>query len=208
MTRVSKLLLIIGFICLPAFLPAQVASVKSNYLKSVTLERKQKDKEFIEDKDSPLDSISKLHFKGLNYFRVSPKWKINARIELYSNPDTIKMKTTTERLPLYLVYGKAFFLVNDQEFSLTIYRNVGLMSKPGYEDYLFIPFTDETSGKNSYGGGRYIDARIIEGNNIVIDFNKAYNPYCVYSKRYSCPVPPSENYLAIPVTAGEKSYKH
>jgi hypothetical protein len=118
------------------------------------------------------------------------------------------MKTTTERLPLYLVYGKAYFIIEGKEFALTIYRNVGLMSKPGYEDYLFVPFRDATSGLKSYGGGRYIDARIIEGDQIIIDFNKAYNPYCVYSKKYSCPIPPSENYLELMVKAGEKNYQH
>jgi uncharacterized protein len=178
------------------------------YKKLVTKERKEKDKEFSEADNSPLDHALKSQFKGLNYYEISQDWLITARLERYENPDTIKMKTTTERLPLYLIYGKAFFKLEGIDFNLTIFRNVGLMTKPGYEDYLFVPFRDETSGEGSYGGGRYIDARIIEGDSIVIDFNRSYNPYCVYSKKFSCPIPPSENYLAFPVTAGEKDFLH
>ncbi|MBK6962708.1 MAG: DUF1684 domain-containing protein [Bacteroidales bacterium] len=187
---------------------AQNLLIDSEYIASVEKERTEKNREFIEDENSPLDSIKKKEFPGLGYFGVDPKWRVSARMEKYSNPDTLKMKTTTERLPLYLVYGKAYFWVEGKEFALTIYRNVGLMSKPGYEDYLFVPFRDESSGQESYGGGRYIDAREVEGDSIVIDFNKAYNPYCVYSKKYSCPVPPAENFLELLVTAGEKDFKH
>jgi hypothetical protein len=187
---------------------AQNCAGKKEYISTIKMERAEKNKEFLNEVDSPLDSTKKKEFKGLSYFKIDQKWKVTARLEKYSKPDTIKMKTTTERLPLYLVYGKAYFDVNGSEFSLTIYRNVGLMTKPGYEDYLFVPFTDATSGLKSYGGGRYIDARIIESDHIIIDFNRAYNPYCVYSKKYSCPIPPSENYLELMVNAGEKDYQH
>lgn len=186
----------------------QKSKTDKDYIKSVNKERKEKDKEFIDADNSPLDPKYRKSFNGLDYFKVDPYWRINARIEIYEKPDTIKMKTTTERLPLYIVYGKAYFTVNGNSCELTIYRNVGLMSKPDYEDYLFVPFRDKTSGDKSYGGGRYVDARIMEGDHVIIDFNKAYNPYCVYSKKYSCPVPPSENYLEVEVTAGEKDFAH
>jgi len=208
MKQIFKLLLLAGLILVSALLPAQENRNLRQYRKSIVKERNEKDREFTEPGNSPLDSMGQQSFRGLEYFRISPSWKISARLERYSNPDTIKMKTTTERLPLYLVYGKALFTIDGKEFGLTIFRNIGLMSKPGFEDYLFVPFTDETSGNKSYGGGRYIDARIIEGDSIVIDFNKAYNPYCVYSKKYSCPVPPSENFLPVQVTAGEKAFRH
>lgn len=204
----KKTILIALLLAISALTNAQNQQTDSEYIASVERERAEKNSEFLEDEMSPLDSRKKKEFNGLSYFSIDPKWRITARLEKYSKPDTIKMKTTTERLPLYLIYGKAFFVLEGKEFALTIYRNVGLMSKPGYEDYLFVPFRDESSGMESYGGGRYIDAREVEGNSLVIDFNKAYNPYCVYSKKYSCPVPPSENFLEIPVTAGEKDYKH
>ncbi len=153
----------------------------------------------------PADNIK--DFKGLNYYKPDLKFRIEARLEKYTTPDTIKMKTTTERLPLYIVYGRAIFSVSNITDTLTIFRNVGLMSKEGYEDYLFVPFTDETSGEGSYGGGRYIDTRIPVNDIIILDFNKAYNPYCVYNKKkYSCPIPPSENYINTKIRAGEKDY--
>jgi len=204
----KKLTLVILFLVFNSGIYAQNCADKKAYVSSVKKERTEKDKEFLNEADSPLDSIKKQEFRELNYYRINPNWKVTGRLEKYPDPDTIKMKTTTERLPLYLVYGKAYFILEGKEFALTIYRNVGLMNKPGYEDYLFVPFRDATSGLKSYGGGRYIDARIIEGDQIIIDFNKAYNPYCVYSKKYSCPIPPSENFLEIKVNAGEKEFNH
>ncbi|MHC1774399.1 MAG: DUF1684 domain-containing protein [Lentimicrobium sp.] len=204
----KKSILIALLMAIYAVNNAQNLQIDSEYIASVEKERTEKNIEFLEDEMSPLDSVNKMNFKGLNYFEVDLNWKVSARLKKYSKPDTIKMKTTTERLPLYLVYGKANFIIEGREFALTIFRNVGLMNKPGYEDYLFIPFRDESSGNESYGGGRYIDAREIEGDSLLIDFNKAYNPYCVYNKKYSCPVPPAENFLKLAVTAGEMDFKH
>ncbi|MBP7982432.1 MAG: DUF1684 domain-containing protein, partial [Kaistella sp.] len=73
----------------------------------------------------------------------------------------------------------------------------------GYEDYLFLPFRDETNGKETYGGGKYIDLRIPDGNEIVIDFNQSYQPYCAYNAYdYSCPIVPEENFLPLRIEAG------
>ena len=176
------------------------------YDKELLSERNAKDEEFRTDAASPLDSVSKLSFSGLNYYKPTSEWVVKAKIERYSTPDTIQMRTTTERLPLYIVYGKARFTVKNSEVALTVYRNVGLMNKPGYEDYFFIPFTDDSSGEETYGGGRYVDVRFDRGDYLIIDFNRAYNPYCVYNKKYSCPIPPAENYIPVTVEAGEKSF--
>lgn len=194
------LLLMMGFISVSA-----QESFKS-YKKTIKKERKEKDIEFLDAKESPLAAEEIKAFRGLKYFKPDHSMVITAVLERKSTPDTIKMRTTTERLPLYIVYGTATFTINGKKDTLTIYRNVGLMSQAGFEDYLFVPFTDETSGMESYGGGRYIDTRIPMSNNIILDFNRAYNPYCVYSKRYSCPIPPRENHLDIRIVAGEKNY--
>jgi len=204
--RISTCLVIL-FLTITTGISAQSVSTEAEYLKFIETERTEKDKEFAESGDSPLDPKYKPDFKGLKYFKADFKWYITARLEKFNNPDTIRMKTTTERLPLYLVYGKAYFTIDGKEFKLTIFRNVGLMTKPGFEDYLFVPFRDETSGFDSYGGGRYMDARIINDDKIVLDFNRAYNPYCVYNKKYSCPVPPSENFLEISINAGEQDFR-
>ena len=78
------------------------------------------------------------------------------------------------------------------------------MITPSDENSLFLPFTDQTNGKELYGGGRYMDVEIPLSDAIILDFNKAYNPYCACSDRYSCPIPPQENDLQIPILLGEK----
>lgn len=189
-----------------SILGTSAQELQKNYKKTIKKERREKDIEFLDIKESPLAADEIKTFSGLKYFKPDYSMVISAELVRKSTPDTIKMKTTTERLPLYIVYGTATFTVNGIKDTLTIYRNVGLMSKAGFEDYLFVPFTDETSGIESYGGGRYIDARIPKDNTIILDFNRAYNPYCVYSKKYSCPIPPRENHLNIRIAAGEKNY--
>jgi len=116
------------------------------------------------------------------------------------------MKTTTDRLPIYRKYGEARFKLGGKDQVLSIFQNLGLMEDPEYEDYLFVPFTDETNGSESYGGGRYLDVEMPEGDRMIINFNKAYNPYCAYNAKYSCPIPPAENHLDIEVKAGVKAY--
>ena len=119
------------------------------------------------------------------------------------------MKTSTDRLPEYVKYGEAYFTLDEKELKLSIYQSTNHEKEEGYEDSLFLPYTDLTSGDGSYGGGKYLDLKIPEGNTIIIDFNKTYNPYCAYSHRYSCPVPPEENDLLVRIEAGVMDYgKH
>ena len=99
------------------------------------------------------------------------------------------------------------FDLKGKPFKLNIYQNQDLIKKEGFEDYLFLPFLDNTNGEESYGGGRYIDMRIPDGDTIIVDFNSAYNPYCAYNEKYSCPIVPRENYLDTEVRAGVKAFK-
>lgn len=117
------------------------------------------------------------------------------------------MKTTTERTPMYRVYGVITFTLNGKEHQLNIYQNLGLLNDEEYKDYLFLPFLDDTNGESTYGGGRYVESSIPDGDTIVIDFNEAYNPYCAYNKKYSCPIVPRVNYVETEVKAGVKAYK-
>ena len=116
------------------------------------------------------------------------------------------MKTTTDRLPEYVKYGDVSFELFGKSYSLNIYRNLDIVNKEGYEDYLFLPFLDDTNGVESYGGGRYIDFDIPIDNYLIIDFNTAYNPYCTYNEKYSCPIVPRENYLPLEIKAGIKAF--
>ena len=155
------------------------------------------------EETSPLTANDRAEFKGLPFFPVNHKYVVTATLEKPEKATPFKMKTTTERKPEYVVYAVATFEIEGTTYRLNIYKSYG-KSMPGYEDYLFLPFTDATNGDETYGGGRFIDLREPEGNTITIDFNKAYNPYCAYNHKYSCPVPPKENDLNIKIEAGVK----
>ena len=100
------------------------------------------------------------------------------------------------------------FKLHDSLLHLYVYQFEALMKKEKLKDYLFVPFGDATSGFESYGGGRYIEFYIsdIKNNQVILDFNKAYNPYCAYTTGYNCPIPPLENLLIVAIPAGEKNY--
>tara|TARA_R100000935_G_C2784440_1_gene143160 strand:- start:119 stop:523 length:405 start_codon:yes stop_codon:yes gene_type:complete len=132
---------------------------------------------------------------------------IEAEFVRTPNESSFAMPTTTERMPIYVRYGEAYFELEGQEFKLNIYHNQELILKPEYVDYLFVPFTDATNGDTSYGGGRYLDMNIPKLNTVTLNFNKAYNPYCAYNGKYSCPIPPAENNISIAIAAGVKAYK-
>ena len=111
-------------------------------------------------------------------------------------------------MALYRKYGIARFTLDNKKLELSIYQNQKLMTSLEYAEHLFLPFNDTSNGKSTYEGGRFIDLEIpSEGSQtIVIDFNKAYNPYCAYNHKYSCPIPPAENYLQVAISAGVKAY--
>jgi len=156
---------------------------------------------------SPLTKKDLKTFKALAFFPVDNKFKVTANFKLTKDSKPFKMATSTTRTPIYKCYGIATFTIAGKEYSLEVYQNQDPNRDPKYKDDLFLPFTDETNGFASYGGGRYIDLKIPAGNTIEIDFNHAYNPYCAYSDRYSCPVPPRVNFLPTKINAGVKAYK-
>jgi uncharacterized protein (DUF1684 family) len=105
-----------------------------------------------------------------------------------------------------LRYGYFEFDAGGKMCRVQVYRTIENIQAGGRE--LFIPFRDATSGQETYGAGRYLDLRENTTGAYELDFNKAYNPYCAYTETYSCPVPPAENTLPIPIPAGEKTYNH
>lgn len=177
-----------------------IASIK-DFQNNLNLEFKNKN-------ESPLTEEDRIKFKSLDFFPIDSTYQIHAKLELEKDAKIFSMPTTTDRLPLYKKYGKATFIIDGKELTLSIYQNQDLIQQPNYKNYLFIPFTDLTNGKETYGGGRYIDLEIPSGDTIVIDFNKAYNPYCAYNSKYSCPIPPKENNLNVSIKAGVKKYKN
>ncbi len=157
---------------------------------------------------TPLDEEDLRDFQELEFFEINPEYRIQAEFVRTPAEPPFTMKTSTDRLPVYVKYGELYFSLNGKDFKLNLYQNQELIQDPEYFDYLFLPFTDLTNGKTTYEGGRYIDFRIPETDKVILDFNKAYNPYCAYSGRYSCPIPPVENDLDTEILAGVKSYKN
>jgi uncharacterized protein (DUF1684 family) len=163
--------------------------------------------EYADIKTSPLTEDDVITFSSLDFYPIDKKYYVKAKFIRTPDEKLFNMLTTTSRLSKYVKYGEASFEIEDKKLKLDIYQSLSLKKKPKYKDYLFLPFTDNTSGKESYEGGRYIDLKIPKGDTIIIDFNKAYNPYCAYNYKYSCPIPPKGNHLDIAIKAGVKKYK-
>ena len=163
-------------------------------------------KKFADSTSSPLKSEDLKTFKNLNFFNIDSKYIVEAKLVRTKREKVFKMKTSTDRLPEYKKYGELYFTVNGKDLKLNVYQNIDLIKKKEYKNYLFLPFTDVTCGNDSYTAGRYIDLRIPKSGTIIIDFNKAYNPYCAYNYKYSCPIVPAENNLAIEIKAGVKQF--
>jgi len=193
-------------VMLVSFLTGFSQPFPGTYLESILQSREEKNKEFLESAKSPLLEEEKATFKGLNYFPPDSTYRVVARLSRLDNPFHFKMKTTTDRLPEYALYGTVHFTLEGTELQLNVYQNIELKKKPGYENYLFIPFNDPTNDAETYGGGRFLDSGIPEGDTLILDFNKAYNPYCAYNHKYSCPIPPEENTLPVRIPAGEKKW--
>lgn len=169
--------------------------------------QKELNAEYKDASTSPLKDKDRKNFKGLEFFKVDTSFVVNAKFERTPDETPFEMKTTTDRLPVYVKYGVITFNLKGNTYQLNVYQNQDLNKKDGYENYLFLPFLDDTNGEESYGGGRYIDIRIPESDELVVDFNQAYNPYCAYNEKYSCPIVPRENYLPLKVEAGVKVFK-
>ena len=146
--------------------------------------------------------------KDFRFFKPDENYLVKATFLKLQDSTGFIMKTSGSKDKKFFRYGRVSFQLNGTDLSLVVYQNEQLMQDTAFENYLFLPFTDLTNGEESYGGGRYLDLEIskLKNNSILIDFNKAYNPYCAYASGYNCPVPPRENNLSIAIRAGEKVY--
>lgn len=149
-------------------------------------------------------------FRGLPFYEPDSAFVVYATVKKIKKAKWFFMKTTTDRLPEYRPYAEIKFELEGKNHRLICYQSRQLMNNPDYEDYLFLPFTDLSSGEGSYGGGRYLDLRLgeIKKGRVVLDFNYAYNPYCAYNHKYSCPIPPAENHLNVAIKAGAAAYNY
>lgn len=183
------------------------ALAQTPYATQLANHRDQYKAEFLESSGGPLrtrEAVSKLQF-----YPADSTYRVTATVTLTPTAQPINLPTSGGTVAVQQPYALLSFKLNDKPYQLTVYRSLSLANNPKYRDYLFLPFKDATSGRATYGGGRYLDLRTgdIQNGQLVLDFNKAYNPYCAYSDGYHCPIPPRVNWLSAAVEAGEKTYK-
>ncbi len=185
-----------------------ISQNNNDSIKEIEEYQASENEEFSNSETTILDSLDFKDFKALEFYPIDLKYRIEAKFIRTPNEKPFLMPTTTDRLPEYVKYGEAHFTIDDKPLKLALYKSTKPYDDPKYKDYLFLPFTDYTSGDGSYGGGRFLDTWIPDGDIILLDFNKSYNPYCAYNKRYSCPIPPKENDLLVRIEAGVKDFVH
>lgn len=147
--------------------------------------------------------------KGFRFYAPNPAYRFIARFEKATDSKWFNMPTSGKIQKAFRVYGTLYFSKGDTALQLPVYQSQGLLESPKYRDNLFLPFTDLTSGDETYASGRYIDLKLgdIQNGQVVLDFNKAYNPYCAYvTGKYNCPIPPQTNQLPVAIMAGEKIF--
>ncbi len=190
------------FLCIHFF----VFSQQSSYQQEINVHRTHLNTLFKSKRKSPLPKAEISKFKGLPFFKIQEKHKIKAKLTYTFNSPINYIQNTNGQTEAYQQYALASFSLDGKKLSLSIYQSMALKNKRGYENYLFIPFTDESNGKTTYSGGRYLDTIIPKNPTgyIILDFNKAYNPYCAYNKNYICPIPPKNNHLNMEILAGVK----
>ncbi len=170
------------------------------YVAELEAERAAKDAFFRSHPASPIPPEERQHFASLEYYPPNPALRFVVRLERIEPPEPLSIPTSTGDEEHYERIGYVSFEVEGQPVRLAVYRSVANGS-------LFIPFRDATSGTETYGGGRYLEPIPLGDDKLLLDFNRAYNPYCAYSDEWSCPLPPPENWLKVPIRAGEKAYR-
>jgi uncharacterized protein (DUF1684 family) len=174
-----------------------MSAVQQRYLESLHTHRVAQNRFFATDPRSPLTREQQAAFDSLSYFAPDPAF--HSQLRLVPSPDDqpLVMPTSSGDQRTYQDLGTVSFKVAGQEATLHVYQPIEGGS-------LFIPFRDTTSGRESYGAGRYLEPRRLGADLLLVDFNLAYNPWCAYNDAFSCPLPPITNWLRVPIRAGER----
>jgi len=176
----------------------------SEWKEQIESERKSKDWFFTQNWQSPIKLQDRPKFRGLDYFPPDPNYRFELKLKEYKQKKTVKMAYTKGEEQEFIRWGEFRFKIDGKECTLQAYK------AEQNEERMFVPFRDKTNGKETYGAGRYIDLDSYSDFTLsgkwILDFNKAYNPWCIYSEKYTCPFVPPENWLEVSIRAGEKDY--
>lgn len=197
-------------VCLCGFLVIMSACSEKNtplpaWQEVLRGERREKDNAFKSGSGSPLPEKDRAGFRGLDYYPVDPSLRFTVRLNRYPSPREVRIGTNTGEIRSGLRYGYFEFEAGGRVCQLQAYRMNE--DQGGRGPSLFVPFKDATTGRETYAAGRYIELPENTSGTYELDFNRAYNPFCAYGTDYSCPVPPAENTLPVPIRAGEKKYR-
>jgi uncharacterized protein (DUF1684 family) len=197
------LILVIIVVIVSLFYAFQGSQDQSAYIAEIKKEREEKDTFMKNAGESPF-ADQKEKFTGLKYFPADAKYKVTATLTPIKDKKQVILATNDGKEQRYLEYAQAEFDLDGFHNTLLILE---IIDMGPFRGKLFLAFGDATSAEETYGAGRYLDIAKVQGSNtITLDFNKAYNPYCAYNDKYSCPLPPRDNLLSIPIRAGEKIY--
>ncbi len=194
-------LFLLTVILIPAFARGQ-----SDFAETLENHRKQYKIKLLQGgAEAPLTPA---RLEGVSFFPPDTDYRVTGTFTRTEDARPFNMATTTGKPAEYVEYGIFRFTLEGKKQSLTVYRRIAHIRSPLYRDLLFVPFLDKTNGASTYAGGRYLDVRIgdIEEGQLTLDFNRAYNPYCVYNEGFSCPIPPRQNTISVAVPAGEKDF--
>ncbi len=184
---------------------SQGQKIEVNAIQDIKNWQEELNKEYKTRTTSPLYAADFKAFIGHDFFNIDTSYRVIAKMVLTNSKEEIPFSTSSKNVSIHYKYADVFFSLKGEKYELSVYQSKDLMKITTYADYLFLPFFDATTGYETYGAGRYIDLRIpVKGNKIIIDFNKAYNPYCAYSRLFSCPKVPAENELKTKILAGVK----
>lgn len=168
--------------------------------------------EYLNPKESPLRGDNLKNFKQHPFFPINLKYRVTAKLTKTKNPIPFELPTSSGRFKQYQEYGTATFELDGKTLTLAIYQSLDLMKMDKYKDHIFLPFRDETNENETYGGGKYMDFKIPKDDEIILDFNQSYQPYCAYNAfDYNCPIVPEKNKLPVRIEAGvmyEDVYHH
>jgi hypothetical protein len=188
--------------------PMAVSAPPAGWAQEIAAERAAKDKEFRTSPETPLLEADLPSFKGLDYWPPDPAYRFSGPIRRDEKPERFTILSTTGKPRPCETYGRVVFEIQGKRCELRIYRLLDTPQATGTAA-LFLPFTDATTGRETYPAGRYVDLAGPDGGPYVLDFNRAYDPLCAYGapERFACPVTPAENRLPVRIEAGERGYK-